>query len=149
MARVLVVDDDSQIRKLICRVLTERGHAVMAASDGTKGIRYFSVMEPDLLILDLAMPGTDGFKVLRAIKRQAVESGAKIIVLSGQTSEPHRLRAYELGAHHFISKPFVIEDVIDGVDQVLNLPEAQLAARKDADPFKGDLLTRLENLFSS
>lgn len=149
MARVLVADDDSQVRKLICRVLSERGHAVMSASDGKKAIRYFAVMQPDLLILDLAMPGTDGFQVLRAIKDLALEVGSRIIVLSGQTSEPARLRAYELGAHHYIEKPFVIEDVITGVEQILTLPEKQIAERKDADLYKADILTRLEYLFST
>jgi len=146
MARVLVADDDSQVRKLICRVLSENGHAVMSASDGKKAIRYFAVMQPDLLILDLAMPGTDGFQVLRAIKELAMEIGSKIVVLSGQTSEPARLRAYELGAHHYIEKPFVIEDVLEGVEQILTLPEKQLTARKDADLYKADILTRLEYL---
>ena len=126
MARILVVDDDPQVRKLVNRVLTEEGHAVMAVSDGTKGIRYFSAMEPDVLILDLAMPGTDGFKVLRVIKEDAERVGCRIIVLSAQTSESHIVRSFELGAHHYVCKPFVIEEISECVAQALSLRSNQL-----------------------
>jgi DNA-binding response OmpR family regulator len=125
LARILVVDDDAQVRRLLTRALNGEGHAVMTVSDGTKGIRYFSMMEPDVLILDLAMPGTDGFKVLRAIREDVRRTNTSVIVLSGQSSDAHIVRSYELGATHYICKPFVTEEIVEGVAQALSLRSNQ------------------------
>ncbi|MEA2451613.1 MAG: hypothetical protein QOG04_323 [Actinomycetota bacterium] len=124
MARILVVDDDTQVRKLVARVLTDDGHAVLAVGDGQQGISYFFAMKPDIMILDLAMPGTDGFSVLRCVREDAIKAGSRIIILSAGT-ESRIVRSYELGADHYICKPFVIEEISEGVAQALSLRSNQ------------------------
>lgn len=118
MARVLVVDDDQQVRRLLCRALTEQGHAVTLASNGDEALDRFAAVIPDVLVLDLNMPKRDGFSVLRALEDLLAITGTKVLILTGQGIDDHWLQAHELGADVFLTKPFTHEEVTDSVARV-------------------------------
>ncbi len=109
MAKVLVADDAFFTRKMLREILEAEGHTVVEACDGQEAVQKFHEEKPDLVLLDLSMPGTDGLAALRQIKATAPE--AKVVVISalGQPSVMREVR--QLGVHDFLLKPFRLSQV--------------------------------------
>jgi len=107
--KILVVDDDSSIRKLISSNLRQRGYAAIVASDGLDAIDQFKQEEPDLIILDLVMPGLEGVDVCRWVRSQ---SNIPILVLSAHDDETQIVQALDAGADDYITKPFGMEELL-------------------------------------
>jgi len=100
--RVLIVDDDPSIRNLVSRYLGKAGFIVLEAENGTQGIEIAEKETPNVIILDVMMPGTDGWNVLEYLKSSSELSGIPVIML---TMVDDRSRGYALGAMHFLNKP--------------------------------------------
>jgi two-component system KDP operon response regulator KdpE len=101
--RILVVDDDPAMVGAITALVGTEGHQVITAYDGLTAVKRFKEDAPDVVLLDLAMPGPDGFSVvgqMRAI------GDAPILVVSGESGEPAKVRALEIGADDYLTKPF-------------------------------------------
>lgn len=109
MARILVVDDEPQIRRALRAGLERAGHAVSTADTGEQGLDMAATAPPDLVILDLAMPGIDGFAVCEELRRWYK---APIIVLSVRDDEDDKIRALDLGADDYLTKPFGIGELM-------------------------------------
>jgi PAS domain S-box-containing protein len=114
--RVLIIDDDPSIRELLVRYLTREGFTVLEAENGQQGIEFAEKESPDVIILDVMMPGTDGWSVLEYLKSHTSLSSIPIIML---TMVDDRSRGYALGAMHFLNKPVnwsnlyqIIEDIL-------------------------------------
>ncbi|MFW6049696.1 MAG: sigma-54-dependent transcriptional regulator [Myxococcota bacterium] len=103
-SRILVVDDDPSIRKIVGDRLTARGHEVAGAADGKEALREIETFDPVLLVLDLRMPHVDGFGVLEALEGDV--SRPAVIVLTAHGSIEAAVRAVRLGARDFLQKPF-------------------------------------------
>ncbi len=116
LCQTLVVDDDPQIRKLIRVNLEPRGFAVREAADGSQAIRLVESGEPDLLLLDLVMPGVDGIEVCEWVRER---SDIPIIVLSARDEEELKVRALDAGADDYVSKPFGYEELLARVRAVM------------------------------
>jgi DNA-binding response OmpR family regulator len=101
--RILVVDDDPAMVGAISALVGEEGHQVVTAYDGLTAVRRFSEEHPDLVLLDLAMPGPDGFTVAGRIR---AAGSAPIIVVSGESSEAAKVKALGIGADDYLVKPF-------------------------------------------
>ena len=101
--KVLVVDDDRELRELIVYVLREAGHATVQAQDGPEAIRLHATERPDLVILDVNLPGADGFEVCRAIRAAAP---TPVMMLTVRGSEEDQVRGLDLGADDYLTKPF-------------------------------------------
>ena len=101
--RVLVVDDEPQIRRALETVLTGHGYAVRATGDGRTATAEIATWQPDVVVLDLVMPGMDGFEVVREIRTW---SAVPIIVLSARGQEQDKITALDLGADDYLTKPF-------------------------------------------
>jgi len=114
--KVLVVDDDPKIRKLIRVNLEPRGHVVQEAENGTEAIKVFTDKLPDLILLDLVMPGMDGIEVCMRVRER---SDLPIIVLSARDEEELKVRALDAGADDYISKPFGYEELLARVRAVM------------------------------
>src|SRR5258707_4152864 len=114
--KVLVVDDDPKIRKLIRVNLEPRGHFVQEAENGTEAIKVFTDKLPDLILLDLVMPGMDGIEVCMRVRER---SDLPIIVLSARDEEELKVRALDAGADDYISKPFGYEELLARVRAVM------------------------------
>ena len=115
-ARILVVDDEASIRRSLKGNLESRGYTVDAAETGEKAMNAFENRRPDLLILDLLMPGMGGIDVVR--KLRAV-STIPIIVLSAMGEETEKVKALELGADDYMTKPFGMEELFARIRSLL------------------------------
>ena len=115
-ARILVVDDEASIRRSLKINLETRGYTVDSAETGEKAIKVFENRRPDLLILDLLMPGMGGIDVVR--KLRAV-STIPIIVLSAMGEEAEKVKALELGADDYMTKPFGMEELFARIRSLL------------------------------
>jgi DNA-binding response OmpR family regulator len=121
--RVLVVEDDEGIRDMLKYNLTAAGFSVQEASDGASGLRTARTARPDLVLLDLMLPGMSGFDFCRALRRS---SRVPIIIITAKDSEVDKIVGLELGADDYITKPFSIREVLARVHAVLRRaqPEA-------------------------
>jgi DNA-binding response OmpR family regulator len=105
--RILVVEDQDSIRRMIEALVQARGHKVTAASSGVKAVDMAAVEPPDLVLLDLMMPGQfDGFEVCRRLRAEAATKSTPIIVITAMDDDAARQRATEAGASAFYTKPF-------------------------------------------
>ena len=119
MARILVIDDDPAMRRLIARTLTMAGHSVCEAADGREGIALFDQILPALVITDIVMPGAEGIETI--LKLRKIAEGVKILAISGWgSSTPSYLdMATKLGADVGLSKPFKAEKLLAAVESLL------------------------------
>jgi len=102
---IIVADDDKVLSKMICGILKESGHKPRAAFDSMQ-VMMFAVKEPpDLVILDINMPGGTGLEVLRKLKNSSKTSGVPVIVITGSTDQKLPDEVLKLGATHFLPKP--------------------------------------------
>jgi DNA-binding response OmpR family regulator len=115
-SRVLVVEDDEGIREMLKYNLTLAGFAVQEASDGSAGLRTARTSRPDLILLDLMLPGMSGLDFCRALRKT---SKVPIIMLTARDTEVDKIVGLELGADDYITKPFSIREVVARVNSVL------------------------------
>ncbi|MBI4267096.1 MAG: response regulator transcription factor [Chloroflexi bacterium] len=122
--KVLVVDDDTKTVELVKLYLTRDGYKVLAAYDGIEALRIARETHPDLVVLDLMLPGQDGLAVCRALRS---ESEVPIIMLTARTTEGDKLAGLDLGADDYVTKPFSPRELAARVRAVLRrLPEETL-----------------------
>jgi two-component system, OmpR family, KDP operon response regulator KdpE len=107
--RILVVDDEPQITRVLRTSLQSNGHEVTVAQDGSAALDQFMKAEPDLVITDLAMPGMDGIELTRAIRQR---SQVPVIVLSVRSQDASKVAALDEGADDYITKPFSIQELM-------------------------------------
>jgi len=119
--RILVVDDEPNIVRLVRDFLERAGFAVAVAADGPSALRLATRERPDLVILDLGLPGMDGLDVARSLRR---ESAVPIIMLTARADEPDKLVGLELGADDYVTKPFSPRELVARVRTVLRRVEA-------------------------
>ncbi|MHC1790076.1 ATP-binding response regulator [Solidesulfovibrio sp.] len=110
-AKILVVEDDEDVRRSLCAWLAMTGYAVIEAADGLHALEAIEAERPDTVLLDLRLPGLDGFGVLSALARQA--DAPPVIVISGQDGIEGVIRAFRLGAADYLQKPIVSFDLLD------------------------------------
>jgi DNA-binding response OmpR family regulator len=133
---VLVVDDEPEIVRLVRDYLARSGFAVITADGGDAALREFRQRRPDLVILDLGLPGMDGLDVARLMRR---DQEVPIIMLTARTEEADRVAGLELGADDYVSKPFSPRELVARVRAVLRRAES---ARPDGDVLQvGDAVT--------
>ncbi len=115
-SRVLVVDDEPNIREMIAINLRREGLDVVFAEDGLAAVDQAREHQPDLIVLDIMMPGMDGFEVCRTIRE---ESTVPILLLSARGEEIDRIVGLELGADDFLVKPFAMRELVAHVRAML------------------------------
>ncbi len=113
---ILVIDDESGIRALLKEILVRQGHQVYEAKDGITGLEQFYRVQPDLVLLDVSMPGRDGFAVLKEIRRQNTVVG---VLMVSAFKQAHLItKALASGADGYLQKPFRLTDLLKEVQQV-------------------------------
>ncbi len=118
---ILVVDDTPMILNLITEILVKEGYRVRSAESGESALTEVEACPPELILLDLLMPGMDGFEVLRKIKDQDDNRDIPVIFLSGITEVEQRVEGLKLGAVDFISKPFQHNELLARVRNQMEL----------------------------
>ena len=122
---VLVVDDEPKIVQLARDYLESAGFTVLSAGDGSSALQAARTRRPDLIVLDLGLPGIDGLDVTRALRR---DSGVPIIMLTARADETDKLVGLELGADDYVTKPFSPKELVARVRAVLRRTEQASAA---------------------
>lgn len=120
--RILVVDDEPQLTRVLRTGLKSRGYDVRAASDGLTGFETFSDWHPDLVITDLAMPNMDGLELCRRLR---AVSQVPIIILSAKDEEKIKVEALDIGADDFVTKPFGIDELLARIRASLRRTNSQ------------------------
>jgi len=115
-AMILIVDDEPETLKYVGANLKARGYRVCTADDGLAAIRVFQEVSPDLIVLDIGLPGLDGLEVCAAVRRR---STIPILILSAHGSEQDIIRALELGADDYLTKPFGVGELLARVQAIL------------------------------
>jgi two-component system KDP operon response regulator KdpE len=130
---ILVVDDDASIRQALTRELALAGYEAISAADGIEGRTLFEERQPDLVITDLAMPRADGLALLAAVRRV---DATPVVVLSVRGEEEDKVRALDLGADDYVTKPFSLRELLarvrtqlrrrGGAPEVLRFPGLEI-----------------------
>ncbi|GAB1420804.1 response regulator transcription factor [Anaerolineales bacterium] len=113
---ILVVEDEEETAELVCSILNEAGHLTQFVSSGEDALEVIREIEPDLIILDIDLPGINGHELLSHIRGERI---IPVIVLSGWGKDKERVMALDLGADDFISKPFSKEELVARVHALM------------------------------
>jgi two-component system KDP operon response regulator KdpE len=136
---ILVVDDDAAIRDSLSKELRAAGYATATANDGREGVASFESRAPDLVLTDLAMPTSDGFELIAAIR---AVSRVPIIIISVRGSDADKVRALDLGADDFVTKPFSVAELLARVRAQLRRTGATASAAMSFDDLTIDVERR-------
>jgi DNA-binding response OmpR family regulator len=135
--RILVVDDDPAMVGAITALVGTEGHQVITAYDGLTAVKRFREESPDLVLLDLAMPGPDGFTVAGQIR---AAGGAPILVVSGESAEEAKVRALGIGADDYLVKPFGKAELLARIAAVMRRVDRSTAGAATGPVSAGTLV---------
>jgi len=142
-ARIIVVDDDAQLTRVLRTGLKSRGYEVRTAPDGMLALETFNEWKPDLVITDIAMPVMDGLELCRQLR---AVSQVPIIVLSAKGEEKTKIEALDLGADDFVTKPFGIDELFARVRAALRRASSSVPTQAttvlEVGVFRADLESR-------
>src|SRR5438105_10279454 len=124
---ILVIDDEKDLIELVRYNLEKEGYDVIAATDGQSGLEVIRRHRPDLVVLDLMMPGMDGLQVCQQLRADARTGRTPVIMLTAKATEADRIVGLELGADDYVTKPFSPREVVARVKAVLRRSAAQQA----------------------
>lgn len=119
MARILVVDDEPDVVDIVSIRLERDGHTVLGAADGRAGLDMAMHEKPDLIILDLMMPGLDGYEVLYQMRHNPITEDASVILLTARSDFPSIYKGWDKGADNYVTKPFDVDRLAEMVQQAL------------------------------
>ena len=114
--KVLIIDDDPQLRTLVARLLTQEGYETHSAADATEAVEALRIVSPDLVLLDVMMPHTDGIDLLADIR---TKSSIPVIMLTGRGDEADRILGLRTGADDYVVKPFSPGELTARIESVL------------------------------
>jgi DNA-binding response OmpR family regulator len=118
--KVLVVDDDANIRQVLAYRLGRDGYSVLLSGNGEDALEQARIKQPDLIILDLVLPQLDGFGFLKQLRSEADTNDIPVLVLTAYGHEQNRARSLELGAVAFVVKPFSPRELVADIERVLD-----------------------------
>ena len=120
---ILVAEDHAAIRETLCEELAAAGYRTVEASDGREAVERFEAAAPDLVVTDIAMPDRDGFRVIAEVRKKGL---TPIIVLSVLGGESDKVRALDLGADDYVTKPFSVPELLARIRTQLRRATPQL-----------------------
>ncbi len=128
--RILVVDDDRQIVRLVRSYLEQSGYATLAAYEGHEALHLIRAERPDLVVLDLMLPGVDGWEITRIVRGDPALRATPIIMLTARVEDADRIVGLEMGADDYIPKPFNPREVVARVRAVLRRTQGEALPAK-------------------
>lgn len=121
MSRVMVVDDSPTDQMQLKTILVRNGFDVISVNDGTTAVELAKTQQPDCIVMDVVMPGINGFQATRTLSKDPVTSGIPIVVVSSKSQETDRLWAIRQGAKEYIVKPVKEAELISKIRNVLHI----------------------------
>lgn len=147
MAQLLVVDDEAAIRELLRILLQGEGHDVREAKDGASALEHVLHAMPDVILLDVAMPGMNGWRFLEELYARGLRNRTRVIMISGHADRGLGADQLRVGLpSHFIAKPFHPQTIIDAVDDALAHTPEELLERRDRSHTLARLLNQIDQL---
>src|SRR6266498_4790919 len=137
MTKILVIDDEPSITNLVSAYLKPEGYEVYIAADGNAGLKAARAFKPDLIILDLMLPGMDGIELLSRLRR---ESEVYVIMLTARTEETDKIVGLSVGADDYMTKPFNPRELVARVKSILRRATPQRKEPESAVIEHGDLV---------
>jgi DNA-binding response OmpR family regulator len=134
---ILIIDDHASVRTMVADYLAEQGYKVLTASDGNEGLTIARRVRPDLVLLDIMMPGLDGFGFLRDYRR---DTPGPVILLTARVDETDKVVGLELGADDYVTKPFGMKELVARIRAVLRRTANAQASVNDEILQVGDLV---------
>jgi len=145
MPKILIIEDEQDISDLLSYNLSKEGYEIVCALDGLKGKELaFSSLKPDLILLDLMLPGIDGLEVCRAVRGNSETASIPVIMLTAKGDEIDKVIGLEIGADDYVTKPFSVREVIARVKALLRRSkkeESQEEEQFSFDSLRVDLST--------
>lgn len=117
--RIVVIEDDDQTAKLIKIILEGAGYEVANLYHGVDALQYLAKESFDLVLLDVRLPGYDGFEILNWLRTKSGRKATPVIMLSADVMKSSHQRAFDLGAADYIDKPFQLDDLVNRIERVL------------------------------
>lgn len=137
--KILLVEDDKTLLDVLRYNLEREGYQIVTSTDGAEALKVFRTLSPDLVVLDIMLPGLDGFEVCRILRQ---ESSVPVLMLTARTQEIDRVLGLEFGADDYMTKPFSIRELIARTKAILRRSEAQVEATNKL--ISGDLVIDLK-----
>ena len=119
MKKILIVDDDNILRKVLKHYLEKQGYQVEDAASGSEGLTSFDTYQPDLVVSDVAMPGMDGLEFCRTLRSQPSGQLIPFIFLSGKDQLEDRIQGHSIGADDYLTKPFEMKELLAKIEGLL------------------------------
>ncbi|MDZ7791644.1 MAG: response regulator transcription factor [Xanthomonadales bacterium] len=135
--RILVVEDETELRELLGRALKRQGHAVDLAADGTDGLHFATEYPIDLAIIDLGLPGESGMEIVRQVRERELKY--PILILTARSDWQDKVEALEIGADDYVTKPFRIEELMARVNALLRRSAGHAAPEVRTGPLTVNL----------
>jgi len=142
--RILVIEDENELRELLGRALKKQGHAVDLCADGIDGLFYATEYPIDLAIVDLGLPGRSGMEIVREVRQR--ELVYPILVLTARSDWQDKVQALELGADDYVTKPFRLEEVLARVQALLRRSAGHAAPEVRFGPLEINLSSQIVRL---
>ncbi len=135
--KLLIIDDDQGLLRALELYFDQHGYRVVKAQEGSKGLRKLYESHPDLVCLDVMMPGIDGWEVLKRIREM---TDLPVIMLTARGAETERVKGLKLGADDYVSKPFSMRELEARVEAVLRRSRSSQADQKEGMAYSDDYL---------
>ena len=151
-SRILIIDDTPETLRLLASTLIEQGYAVDQLPSGTSALDYVRCHQPDLILLDVMMPGIDGYEVCERLKLDSHTCQIPVLFLSAIGDSSSKVRAFELGGVDYVTKPFQLEEVLARVEYQLKLYHQHQQKQADIEanqPYKDFFENAIEGMFQS
>ena len=116
--KVLVVDDDEHILRSLSQYLELEDFRVISASSGPEALKLFAEEKPDLLVLDVMMPGMDGFQVLESLRKDPNTAQVPVLMLTARDQHNDIVKGYQMGATSYLVKPFNLDELVEAIREV-------------------------------
>ena len=118
--KILVIEDDPEEREVLIQALKKSGYIVYGAQTGEEGLDIFRKVKPDLVLLDVVLPGIDGWEVLRRIKAGPLSKRTPVVMVTAKSSDTDKVTGYEIGADFYITKPYNIMKILPIIRDIVS-----------------------------
>jgi len=123
--KILIIEDERSLIDILSYNLSREGFEVISASDGLDGLRRAQTAAPDLVVLDLMLPGLDGLQICRQLRADSKTQGIRLLMLTAKSEEVDEIVGFNMGADDYVAKPFKIKPLISRIKALLRRPSAE------------------------